>query len=176
MVTVTDPEVYRTLGEKVVKTLAIPGQAGKQIKVESWGISLANKTKGVKTTATTYMKYSDKKFAVAGWGADDTDYTSSTYDKYSYSGDTGKDVILQWELKTENSKSAALMKNASVTYSYVDVGETPVEEAPVEKTPTEANDEYIVVKCKESETDAVVTKIKEIAPDAGISTLSKYSK
>jgi len=175
MVTVTDPEVYQTLGEKVVKTVTIPGQTGKQIKVESWGISLANKTKGVKTTATTYMKYSDKKFAVAGWGADDTDYTSSTYDKYSYSGDIGKDVILQWKLKTENSKSAALMKNASVTYSYVDVKENPDEETPVEDAPTEETEAYIVVKCKESETATVVSKIKEIAPDAGINTL-KYSK
>ena len=113
--------------------------------------------------------------AVAGWGADDTDYTSSTYDKYSYSGDIGKDVILQWELKTDNSKSAALMKNASVTYSYVDVEGTPDEETPVEDAPTEETEAYIVVKCKESETATVVSKIKEIAPDAGINTL-KYSK
>ena len=175
MVTVTDPEVYQTLGEKVVKTLTIPGQPGKQIKVEAWGISLANKTKGVKTTATTYMKYSDKKFAVAGWGATDTDYTSSTYDNCTYNGDTGKDVILQWVLKTANSKSAALMKNASVTYSYVDVEDNPDEETPVEDAPTEETEAYIVVKCKESETATVVSKIKEIAPDAGINTL-KYSK
>ncbi len=171
MPTITDPEVYQTAGTKVVKTVTIPGQPGKQIKIEAWTASIANKTKGVRTTLTTYMKYSGKRFAVAGWGATTTEYTPRSYNKYSYTADAGEDVILQWELKTDKSTSVALMKDAAYAYSYVDSGVTPVTETPVTE-----KEEFIIIQCKESETADLVTKIRGLAPNAEINTLSEYPK
>ena len=171
MPTETDSQVYQTADSKVVKTATIKGQPGKQIKVESWTASIANKTKGIKTSLTTYMKYSGKRFAVAGWGATTTEYTPQSYNKYSYTADAGEDVILQWELKTDKTNSTAFMKDAAYTYFYVDVVGTPVTETPV----TEKK-EFIIIECKESETADLVTKIKGIAPNVSINTLSKYSK
>jgi len=164
MPTITDPLVYETADNKVVKTVTLPGQPGKKIKIELWTAKIANKTKGVRTTLTTYMKYPGKKFAVAGWGASTTEYTPESYSTYQYEGDVGVDVILQWELKTDKANSTAYMKDAAYTYSYIDSGVTPV---PVEK------EEFIVIKCKESETKDLIAKIKGIAPAVEISTLSQ---
>ena len=185
MPTITDPEVYQTASTtgKVVKTMTIPGVSGKQIKVESESVSLANGKEGVRTDLMIYMKYGSTKFAVSGWGVTNADYTPKSYDTYAYIGDTGEDVILQWELKTANTKYAAKMKDASCVYSLVDVegateepateDESPTEETTTDEQNTEEVKKYIVVECKESEIDDITEAVKNVSASAEINKCDK---
>lgn len=175
MPTLTDPEVYQTVSTsgKVVKTMTIPGVSGKQIKVESESVNLANSKEGVRTDLMIYMKYGSTKFAVSGWGVTSADYTPKSYDTYAYTGDVGKDVILQWELKTADAKYAAKMKDASCVYSLIPAEENTVVETPAEDTVTEETKKYIVVECKESEVEDITEAVKKISASAGINKCDK---
>jgi len=168
MPTITDSDKYQTESTegKVVKTMTIPGQPGKQIKIESESVNLANSKVGVRTDLMIYMKYGSTKFAVSGWGVTSVDYTPKDYDTYAYTGDVGKDVILQWELKT-GTGGVAKMKDASCVYSLIDVEENTGE------TPTEEVKKYIVVECKESEVDDITEAVKKISSSAGINKCDK---
>ena len=174
MPTITDSEKYQTASTtgKVVKTMTITGVAGKQIKVESESVSLANEKSGIQTTATVYMKYADKKFAVAGWGVTDTEYTPRDYKKYSYTATTGKDVILQWELKT-GVGGYAKMKDASCVYSLIDAEDTTEETTTENGTTTDETKQYIVVECKASEVEDITEAVKKISSSAGIHKCDK---
>lgn len=174
MPTISDSGVYKTesTSGKVVKTMTIPGQPGKQIRVESESVNLANSKEGVRTDLMIYIKYGSTKFAVSGWGVTSADYTAKSYDTYAYTGDVGKDVSLQWELKTAVG-GYAKMKDASCVYSIIPAEETAVGETPAEDTTAEEVKKYIVVECKESEVEDITEAVKKISASAGVNKCDK---
>lgn len=161
MPTVTDIKEYSSTSTKPAVT--IKGQAGKQIKIEEVSLQLAAGKDGITNTTTVSVN----GVPYAAWKYTSAKYSDILkYNKLTREADEGNDVVLTWNIKSDNAKYPAKMKMASYTYSYVDVAGTP-------DTPTEDKEEFIIVKCKESETADLITKIKGISPAAEINTLSQ---
>lgn len=162
MPTVTDIKEYPSTNTK--PAVIIKGQAGKKIRIEEVSLQLTAGKEGITNSTTVLINGT----AYAAWNYKLAKYSEVlTYNKYPYVVDEGKDAILTWSVKTDNTKYPAKMKMASYTYSYVDVAGTP-------DTPSEETKSYLVIECKESEAATLTAKIKELAPDAGINVLSKY--
>jgi hypothetical protein len=158
MTTVSDTKEYPSTSTKPAVT--IKGQAGKQIKIESVSIQLISGKEGVKNSTV---------ISINGipWGA--WNYTAATYSgvltysRYPPVIEAGKDAVISWTINTNNSAHPAKFKNAAYSYSFVDV-----------ETDTEVTNQYLIIKCEsEAAATALLPKIKELAPNAEIGTVSK---
>lgn len=120
MATNTDTQEYKSYDEKgkIVKTVTIPGEEGKQIKVEAVSLQLYSG----KSTIINNTVVAINGEPWAAWNWDDAGYSNSkTYDTYPYLIDAGKDAVITWVMKTSDKRYAAKIKNVAYTYSYVDV-------------------------------------------------------
>lgn len=159
MPTVTDIKEYNSITPK--KPVTIPGQKGKQIKIEAVSLQLASGKDGIANTTTISVNGTP----YAAWKYMSAKYSDTlTYDKYPFIVGEGENAVLSWDVASKNKKYPAKMKTASYTYLYV--GGAP-------DTPIEENDEFIIIKCKKSETSELIPKIKDIAPGSEINTLSQ---
>ncbi|MDD4588888.1 MAG: hypothetical protein PHG06_00465 [Parabacteroides sp.] len=158
MTTVSDTKEYPSTSTKPAVT--IKGQAGKQIKIESVSIQLISGKEGV--TNSTTVSINGTPFAA--WKYTAAKYSDVlTYNKYPVVADAGKDAVISWAITTNNSVYPAKFKNASYTYSFVDV-----------ETGTEVTNQYLIIKCEsDAAATALLPKIKELAPNAEIGTVSK---
>ncbi len=163
MTTVPDLRVYDSTNTKPAVT--IRGQAGKQIKIEAVSLQLISGKAGV----TNSMTVSINGTPWAAWTHTLATYSNvKTYDTYPVIVDAGKDTVISWKVTTSNSKYPAKFKNASYTYSLVDVA-TPEE-------PKENTNQYLIIKVdSEAAATALLPKIQVIAPNAEIGTVKKAS-
>ncbi len=167
MSTVTDVKEYSSSNPQ--KTVTIKGEAGKQIKIEEVSLRLISGKDKVLNTTTVYVNGNP----YAAWKYTSAKYSDVlTYNKYPFVVDEGKDAVLTWSVVTENKSYSAKMKQASYTFSYVDVEK----EDPVEETPVEEKDGFLVIKCKESAVSELLPILKEIAPNAEINKLSQVEQ
>lgn len=181
MSTVTDSGVYTskyltcndTTRNCLKKTVTIPGEAGKQIKVEEFGIQILNEKAGVNSTATISIESGGKETKVAAWMYSKAEFLPKTY-KFSYLAAVGADVIIRLYLKTANAAYQARVKDFSYTYSFEGEAEELSEEEsdtepeeseePEEDTPT-----LIVISCtSESEAEALLETLKTTTQNATI--------
>jgi hypothetical protein len=161
MPTVTDIKEYPSTSTK--SPVTIKGQAGKKIKIEEVSLQLAAGKEGITNSTTVSVN----GVPYAAWIYPSVKYSDVLkYNKLSRETDEGKDAVITWSIETDNSKYPAKMKTASYTYEYVDVNGTP-------DTPHGEKEEFIIVKCKESETADLITKIKGIDSTVEINTLSQ---
>ena len=157
MTTVSDTKEYPSTSTKPAVT--IKGQAGKKIQIESVSIQLISGKEGV--TNSTVISING-----VPWGA--WNYTAATYSgvltysRYPPVIEAGKDAEISWTINTNNSAYPAKFKNASYTYSFVDV-----------ETTNEAANQYLIIKCESEVATTLIAKIKELAPTAEIGIINK---
>jgi hypothetical protein len=158
MTTVSDTKEYPSTSTK--PSVTIKGQAGKKIQIESVSIQLISGKEGV--TNSTVISINGMP-----WGA--WKYTAAkysdvfTYSRYPLVIDVGKDAVISWTINTNNSVYPAKFKNAAYTYSFVDI-----------ETNNEVTNQYLIIKCEsEAAASSLLPKIKELAPNAEIGTVSK---
>ena len=157
MTIVSDTKEYSSSNTK--PSVTIKGQAGKKIKIESVSIQLISGKEGVKNSTV---------ISINGipWGA--WNYTAAkyseilTYRRYPPVIEAGKDAEISWTINTNNSAYPAKFKNASYTYSFVDV-----------ETTNEAANQYLIIKCESEVATTLIAKIKELAPTAEIGIINK---
>ena len=148
MTTDTDIKEYKSTDPagKIVKTVPIPGQDGKQIKIEEVSLQLASGKKGI--VNNTLVSINGTEYAAWIWK--DAKYSDiKKYNNYPHFVDAGKDAVITWEVGTGNKQYTAKIKNLSYTYLYVDA--KPVVEKPRR---------MVVAYCEsQEEAEALVKKI-----------------
>jgi len=160
MTTVSDPKEYPSTSTK--PTITINGQVGKQIKIEAVSLQLISGKAGVTNSITVSINGTP----FAAWKYTAAKYSDVlTYNKYPVVVDAGKDAVISWAITTSDSKYPAKFKNASYTYSLVDVATSG--------DSTAETYEYIIIKCAAGESAALLAQLKTIAPNAEIGTVSK---
>jgi len=161
---------YNTDG-KVVKTSTVGGKSGKRIKVTEVSLYLAAGLDDVKASVMASINGVD----YAGWTTTSDDYGDiKTYNKYPYTVDAGKDMVMSWTLTTANAKYPAKIKQLSYTFEYVDV-EQSEEDTPTEDDTTTTGTIIIVEGFTESSADAALNTIKSKLDESGISYGAIYT-
>jgi hypothetical protein len=158
MTTVSDPQEYSSVNTKL--NVTIKGMAGKKIKIEAISLQLISGKDGVMNSTVVSINGTP-------WGA--WKYTAAkyseilTYSRYPPVIEAGKDAVITWTINTNNSAYPAKFKNASYSYSFVDV-----------ETNNEVTNQYLIIKCEsEAAATSLLPKIKELAPNAEIGTVRK---
>lgn len=104
----------------IQKIETIPGQAGKQIKIEGISAQMNVSSPGARGTAVITAEASGEIKTLATWYDDNTIFTSHE-EVLSYLGEAGKDATIRWNLLTSDPAVRSRIKLISYTYSYVEI-------------------------------------------------------
>lgn len=102
------------------KTETIPGQAGKQIKIENISAQMNVSSPGTRGTAVITAEISGEVSTLTTWYDENTIFNPHE-EVLSFLGEAGKDITLRWNLLTSDPTIRSRIKLISYTYSYVDV-------------------------------------------------------
>ncbi|MDD4377742.1 MAG: hypothetical protein PHH48_06370 [Eubacteriales bacterium] len=152
-------------------TVTIVGQKGKQIRIDSLSLSLASTLSSATAEAWIVAVIDGEKTELVKWKESSTMYqTKSTNPAYLVP--EGKNVTLNWHIKTSSGTSKAMMKYIKYERSFVDVQvisdpvvEPPVVDPPVVTEPVEKSARILII-CKPGENvNAVVESLKTCIGD-----------
>lgn len=154
MVTIVIPNIYTTpyttcSGDYCVqKTVIIPGEPGKKIKIDALALSMCIAATGATATAWVTTDISGVTAVIANWTETGTAYKPKSATP-GFIAEEGKDVVLKWNLKTSDATKRAKMKD--LTYTYTVTAPEPIDAECL-----------VVIECEtQEEADALATSLAD---------------